>query len=131
MTPLEPPAEPMHALVAARLGEVGVALEYFRRAAATDLAGPPGSDAAGLHMAALGGIWQVVVLGFGGVFWRGETLHLDPRLPPGWTELAFSVQWRGRQIAVRIDADGTQVQLLSGAALPVVIAGSAHTLTTV
>ena len=119
---------PMHALVAARLGEVGLALEYFRRAAATDLAGPPGSDAAGLHMAALGGIWQVVVLGFGGVSWRGETLHLNPHLPPQWSGLAFSLHWRGRVIAVRV-TERLEVESLSGADLALVIGGTTHRLT--
>ncbi|MDR3525098.1 MAG: glycosyl hydrolase family 65 protein [Acetobacteraceae bacterium] len=118
---------PMHALVAARLGEVGVALEYVRRAYATDLAGPAGSDAAGLHMAALGGIWQVAVLGFGGVSWRGERLHLNPRLPPGWTQLAFNLHWRGRLIAVRV-TEQIEAELLSGPAMALVVGGTPQML---
>jgi trehalose/maltose hydrolase-like predicted phosphorylase len=121
-------SRPLHALVAARLGDTNAALDYFRAAAATDLAGPAGSDAAGLHMAALGGLWQVAVLGFGGLSWRDGQLHFDPHLPQGWGSLAFSVQWQGRALSVRIDAatSAVQVRLLSGAALPLVIQAVAH-----
>jgi HAD superfamily hydrolase (TIGR01509 family) len=123
-------SRPLHALVAARLGKPELAFEYFRAAAAIDLTGPPGTDAAGLHMATLGGLWQVAVLGFGGLSWREETLHLDPHLPPCWTSFGFSVQWRGRTVTLRIDAANATVQakLASGAALPLVVQGSEHRL---
>jgi len=54
-----------HALVAARLGEVDLAERYFRETAAIDLEDTTGTGAGGVHMAALGGLWQAA--GFGAV----------------------------------------------------------------
>jgi len=107
---------------------MALALEAFRASAAIDLDGPPGSSAAGLHMAALGGLWQVAILGFAGVSWRSGQLHLDPHLPPGWSNLGFSVQWQGREVLIKIDAvsAGVTIALLSGVSLPIFIQGVEH-----
>ena len=40
------------------------ATEYFKMAAAIDLADNMGNAAAGLHMATMGGLWQAAVMGF-------------------------------------------------------------------
>ncbi len=56
-----------HALVAARLGEVDLAERYFRETAAIDLEDTTGTGAGGVHMAALGGLWQAAVFGFAGL----------------------------------------------------------------
>ena len=57
----------IHAAVAARLHDVPEATEYFKMAAAIDLADNMGNAAAGLHMATMGGLWQAAVMGFCGV----------------------------------------------------------------
>src|SRR5690606_8684896 len=54
----------IHALVAARLGEVEIARRYFRQSAEIDLANNMGNAAGGVHGAALGGLWQATVFGF-------------------------------------------------------------------
>jgi kojibiose phosphorylase len=50
----------LHALVAARLGDAALAQAYFRQAAEIDLANNMGNAAGGVHMGALGGLWQAV-----------------------------------------------------------------------
>ena len=69
------------AVVAARLGDAEMALRYLRETAATDLDLDPNS-AGGVRIAGLGALWQVVMLGFAGLDLRGDTLGIDPRLPP-------------------------------------------------
>jgi trehalose/maltose hydrolase-like predicted phosphorylase len=91
----------MHALVAARIGYPDMALRFLRETAALDL-DPDPNTAGGVRIAGLGGMWQVVVLGFGGVDLSGETLGIDPRLPPQWRALSFRVCWRGRWVALRL-----------------------------
>ena len=71
----------MHALVAARLGDADMALRYLRETAAADLDLDPNS-AGGVRIAGLGALWQAVVLGFAGLDLTGDTLGIDPRLPP-------------------------------------------------
>jgi trehalose/maltose hydrolase-like predicted phosphorylase len=78
-----------HALVAARLGEVDLAKRYFREMAAIDLEDTTGTGAGGVHMAALGGLWQAAVLGFAGLGLREDGLGLDPHLPAGWPALTL------------------------------------------
>jgi trehalose/maltose hydrolase-like predicted phosphorylase len=57
------------------------ALHYLRATAAADLDLDP-NTAGGMHIAGLGALWQAVILGFAGLDLKGETIGLDPRLPP-------------------------------------------------
>jgi trehalose/maltose hydrolase-like predicted phosphorylase len=90
----------MHAVVAARLGQLPLATRYFDECAAIDLDDAMGNAAAGVHIAALGGLWQAAVLGFGGLTLSADGIGLDPHLPEGWDALEFAVQWHGRQVRV-------------------------------
>jgi len=118
----------MHALVAARLGDAAMALNYMREAAATDLDLDPNS-AGGVRIAGLGGLWQSVTLGFAGLDLMGDTLGIDPRLPPEWRSLAFRVCWRGQCVAIRIAGGTVEATLAEGDALEMRIAGAKHKLT--
>jgi trehalose/maltose hydrolase-like predicted phosphorylase len=51
---------------------------------------------------ALGGAWQAVVMGFGGLVLRGGEVAFEPRLPGAWRSLAFSVVRGGRLLEVRV-----------------------------
>jgi kojibiose phosphorylase len=87
----------IHALVAARLGDSALAQRYFRQAAEVDLADNMGNAAGGVHLGALGGLWQAAVFGFAGLhFCGGETPRPRPNLPAGWRSLAMHFQWRGQ-----------------------------------
>ena len=121
----------MHGLVAARLGITDVALRYFRATAATDLTDLNGSGAGGVHIAGLGGLWQVAMLGFAGVSLAGDAVAFNPHLPASWHSIAFAVQWRGRRMRVRIDqADGLLTAILDGGApMTIVVGGAGHELT--
>ncbi|MGC4113185.1 MAG: universal stress protein [Myxococcales bacterium] len=89
-----------HALVAAKLGEQETALRYFKQAGEIDLANNMGNAAGGVHAAALGGLWQAAVFGFGGVGVRGDVLVVDPRVPPAWRTLRFPLSFRGTRLVV-------------------------------
>lgn len=111
----------MHALVAARIGELDDALEYFKMAAAIDL-GDAGSSALGIHAATLGGLWQAATFGFGGVYPDGGCLRIDPRLPRSWKRLCFPLAWRGAR--VEVDCDHEEVRLTLSAAATVALGSS-------
>jgi kojibiose phosphorylase len=99
----------IHAAVAARIGALGDATNYFRMAALVDLGDEMGNAADGLHLATMGGLWQAAVMGFGGVrLDGGEGLHIDPRVPPEWQRLRFPLRFRG----VRLQVDATPDTLL-------------------
>jgi kojibiose phosphorylase len=87
----------IHAAVAARLGDVDVAERYFRQTAAIDLQNDMGNSADGVHVGALGGLWQAAVIGFAGLEVGAEGPVLRPNLPPTWRRLDFSVRWHGQR----------------------------------
>jgi kojibiose phosphorylase len=94
----------IHATVAARLGYRDLAERYFRQGAEIDLADEMGNAAGGVHIGALGGLWQAAVFGFGGLELTADGPSLTPRLPSDWQRLAFSVQVRGRRFELRVPA---------------------------
>jgi kojibiose phosphorylase len=86
----------IHALVAARLGETALAERYFRQAAEIDLVDNMGNAAGGVHLGALGGLWQAAVLGFAGLRLTEDGPEYRPKLPASWRNLSMRFQWRGR-----------------------------------
>jgi trehalose/maltose hydrolase-like predicted phosphorylase len=118
----------MHGLVAARLGYADLALRYFRQAVAIDLADTHTTIAGGLHMAALGGTWMTAVFGFAGLSLHGEEIAFDPKLPASWRCLAFAIEWRGRQLKIRIEADHLQAMLEAGDPITLVLSGRRYEL---
>jgi trehalose/maltose hydrolase-like predicted phosphorylase len=93
---------PIHAVMAARLGDVELAMRYFRETAEIDLANAMGNAAGGVHTAALGGLWQAVVFGFAGLTLSEGEPRVCPRLPEGWRDLRLQIQWRGERYAPRL-----------------------------
>ena len=69
--------------------------------------------------------------GFGGLDLMGDTLGINPRLPPKWRSLSFRVCWRGRSLAIRIAGNTVQAMLLEGEAMDMRIAGATRKLTAV
>jgi trehalose/maltose hydrolase-like predicted phosphorylase len=123
---------PIHGLLAARLGRTDLAQQYFEQTAAIDLDNTMGNAAAGVHMAALGGLWQLTVFGFGGLDVSGERLSVSPRLPDGWEGMSYPLQWRGRQLRVEVSARGeaVSVSLLKGRPLTISVFGMSYRLET-
>jgi trehalose/maltose hydrolase-like predicted phosphorylase len=117
-----------HALVAARLGDPEMALHFLRQTAALDLDLDLNS-AGGVRIAGLGALWQSIILGFAGLDLMGDTLAIDPKLPPQWRSLSFRVRWRGRSVAIRITGSTVQVTQTNGEAMEMRIAGATRQLT--
>jgi len=118
----------IYGLVAARLGLMKEALEYLRKAGTIDLADNMGNAAGGVHVAAMGGLWQQVVMGFGGVRAKEDGLFLDPRLPSRWRSLELPLAWRGCRLRVRVRRNRTltvEVEGGEGESVPVGIHGMA------
>ena len=106
-----------HALVAAQLGDLTLAERYLRQAARIDLdftrkgwAGAGG----GVHIAALGGIWQALAFGFLGMRPQDRGLRFEPQIPAGWGELRMPISWRGSQLHVTARPGGAEIAVVSG-----------------
>jgi alpha,alpha-trehalose phosphorylase len=107
------------AILAARVGELEKAGDYFRRNVLVDLDDRHGNTAHGLHLAALAGSWIAAVYGFAGLAWRDGTPSFSPVLPPGWTGLAFQIRWQGRRMEVQVEPAATRYRLTEGPALDI------------
>jgi trehalose/maltose hydrolase-like predicted phosphorylase/beta-phosphoglucomutase-like phosphatase (HAD superfamily) len=110
----------MHAMVAARIGDCELALRYLRKVSKFD---PDPAAAGGVRIAGLGGIWQAVVMGFGGLNLTGGLPRLDPHLPSDWQSLAFKIFWRGSEIAFHITHDDVKATLVSGPPVEICVSG--------
>ncbi|MDQ2741309.1 MAG: hypothetical protein M3Z66_03295 [Chloroflexota bacterium] len=69
-----------------------LALRFFRDTSEIDLADTHVAIDGGVHIAALGGVWMIAVLGFAGLQLLPDGLAIDPQLPAGWTTLTFQCQ---------------------------------------
>jgi trehalose/maltose hydrolase-like predicted phosphorylase len=120
----------LHGMVAARLGEAGKALAYFRQASLIDLGDVHVATDRGIHIAAQGGLWMLVVFGFAGLSWHDDALAVDPCMPAGWHGLSFEVQWRGRCVRLKFDTAEQLLEatLVSGETMMLRAAGSTHEL---
>jgi kojibiose phosphorylase len=122
----------MHALLSARLGDVGLAERYLHQAAAIDLDDAMGNAAGGIHLATQGGLWQAAVFGFGGLQLGRDGLRIAPHLPAAWRSLAFRVQWRGRRVhfSIRQEPLAVSATLEHGPPLRIHVGNQARTLDT-
>jgi alpha,alpha-trehalose phosphorylase len=107
------------AVMAAEVGHLELAYDYFAEAVLTDLHDLHHNVRNGLHIAALAGAWMVTVAGFGGMRDHDGSLGFAPRLPPALTRLEFRMTYRTSRFAVEIESAHATYRLLSGPPLAV------------
>jgi len=99
----------IHAALLARAGRLDEAVAALRLTANIDLDDVSETTAGGLHLAAMGSVWQALAHGFAGVRPDRGTLRVDPRLHWGWTSLELRVRFRGTRVRLRLELDGVYV----------------------
>jgi alpha,alpha-trehalose phosphorylase len=88
------------AVVAAEVGHLELAYDYFAEAALMDLHDIEHNTRDGVHIAALAGAWLAAVAGFGGMRDHDGQLSFAPRLPARLERLAFGLMFRDRLLKV-------------------------------
>nr|WP_277349826.1 glycosyl hydrolase family 65 protein [Planosporangium thailandense] len=99
----------IHAALLARVGRFDAARQWLGVAARVDLGDLTGSSAGGLHLAAMGGLWQALAYGFAGVRADAERLLVDPRLPPDWNALELGLRYRDVPFRLRIEPGTVEI----------------------
>jgi alpha,alpha-trehalose phosphorylase len=117
------------AVVAAEVGHLELAYDYFGEAAMLDLDDIYRNTRDGVHLASLAGSWIAAVAGFGGMRDYVGSLRFAPRLPRQLSRLAFRLLFRGHCIRVEVDHRRACYTLLRGDPLDVVHHGATVTLT--
>jgi alpha,alpha-trehalose phosphorylase len=120
----------VQAVIAAEVGHLDLALDYFAEAALLDLDDIHHNTRDGLHLASLGGAVGAAIAGFGGVRDHEGELTLTPRLPEALTRLAFRLRFKGRQIRVEVDHREARYTMVEGDPLEITHHGSAVTIAT-
>jgi alpha,alpha-trehalose phosphorylase len=116
------------AVVAAEVGHLELAYDYFGEAALIDLDNLEQNTADGVHIASLAGAWIAAVAGFGGMRDHDGTLSFAPRLPERLNRLAFGVCFRGRRLRVEIEPAEARYTLRTGTPLELVHHGEPVTV---
>ncbi|WP_437957158.1 glycosyl hydrolase family 65 protein [Sorangium sp. So ce119] len=126
-----------HALVAARLDLHALAERYFDQTADIDLGNTMGNAAGGVHIAAMGSLWQAVAFGVAGITRvprserpdgpgraplppaDDEAIGIEPHLLPGWRHLEIPISWRGRALEIHVEDGAVEVALEGSAPLTI------------
>ena len=111
----------VYAIVAAWVDRLDHAYRYFLKSCTIDLyndnkAVSGGTFIGGIHTAAAGISWQVVVSGFAGMHLTDGGFGFRPHLPDGWQRLSFAVQRWGARIVVTVRRGDQQSDSSTGAA---------------
>ena len=118
------------AVLAAEVGHIDLAYDYFGEAALIDLQDIEHNTRDGLHIASLAGAWIAAVAGLGGMRDHDGELSFRPRLPALITRLAFGLTFRGRQLRVEVEPKHATYELRSGEPLEIAHDGKRFRLTT-
>ncbi|MFN2340213.1 MAG: glycosyl hydrolase family 65 protein [Halanaerobium sp.] len=94
-----------YAVAAARLGRAEETYDYFEKSAFIDLmstnkAVSGGTFIGGVHTAAAGGIWQLIVNGFAGMKIDKNGLSFKPVLCQEWKEVEFNLNYQNKKFKV-------------------------------
>lgn len=106
----------IHALIAARLGDMEAAQQYLKQSAEIDLGNSMGNAAGGVHAAAIGGLWQAAIFGFAGLRACSDELRLAPHLLAHWRRLSFPITWRNRRVQLSLEQAEVRVAVIDGSA---------------
>jgi alpha,alpha-trehalose phosphorylase len=118
------------AVIAAEVGHLDLAYDYFGEAALMDLHDLEHNTRDGVHIASLAGAWLAAVAGFGGMRDHDGRLSFVPRLPPRLERLTFRLLFRGRRLRVEVTKGEAIYTLLDGPPLEVAHHGEPLELST-
>lgn len=103
---------PSYAILAAQLGEIERAYRYCPPSVFVDLKDVHHNTQKGMHAAAIGGAWQMLAHGFGGVWVGKEGLRLSPRLPDHWGRITLRLWYRGALLLCSLSTQRVEVTMM-------------------
>ncbi len=101
-------------MMAARLGNLPLAMRYFDATVGIDIDDQSGNTRDGLHIANMGGAYLSIIAGFGGMRLERDGLKLFPLLPTLWQSYSFPLSYRGSRMSVSVSAEGCSIRMLEG-----------------
>lgn len=95
----------IHSIIAARIGKIKDAYEYFLKNARVDLDDEFGNSSGGIHIASQGAVWMSAVMGFAGMYPTDKGLIFDPHMPEDWEGIEFSIKWHNQDLNIRLNQE--------------------------
>lgn len=105
----------IYSLIASRVGDLHRAYNLFNVALRADIDNLYENTPEGIHAACLGGTWQAVVFGFGGVKIKKERLSINPCMPRTWGKITFSLAWREFVVKLELTNEVIKVKVVTPA----------------
>ncbi len=99
-----------HSILANDLDNRDLSYSLYRQATSIDLGLNMKSSDHGIHAASLGGIWQIIVCGFGGIRMVGGRLRIEPKLPKEITQITFPIYWKGNLLEIEVNHELLKVK---------------------
>jgi len=118
----------IHSILAAELGKMQEAIEFFGYATRLDLDNYNRNTSEGLHTTSIAMAWVNIVYGFAGLRSDSELLRFAPRLPSRWSRLRFSLTWRERVISLEMQKGLTLFELQQGEPMEFFVYGKQYRL---
>jgi maltose phosphorylase len=118
----------VHVILASKLGYKEKAYEMYLRTSRLDIDDYNNDTEDGCHITSMAGTWMSVVKGFGGMRIKNGKLHFTPFIPDQWQAYSFRLEFRDRVIKVKVAKDKTDIQLVSGEPLEVILNDKPMTL---
>jgi kojibiose phosphorylase len=125
----------VHSQIASKIGYSQMAYAYFKQGATIDLynaskkVNSGGSFLGGIHTAACGGAWLMLVQGFAGFsLGEGGVINFSPALPENWNGLAFRLSVRGNGLAVNLTRENLILNAEESNATPLTIKAHGQTV---
>ncbi len=109
----------IQSVVAAEVGHLDLAYDYFAEAALLDLEDLEHNTGDGIHIASVAGAWLAAVCGFGGMRDHAGKLSFAPHLPGGLDRLTFRVVFHRRRLQVQFDRGHATYELREGEPLQI------------
>ncbi len=118
----------IQAALAAEVGHLELAYDYFAEAALMDLDDLEHNTRDGLHIASLAGAYLAAITAFGGMRDQWDNLTFTPRLPQALGRLAFRVCFQGRRLQVEVTPQQATYTVAEGEPLDIVHYGQRATV---
>lgn len=97
-------SKPIYGIVASRIGKINEGYKFFKSTKEIDFNGDFHSSDSGIHAAAMGSIWMMIVKGFVDIRQVGvNSIELNPQIPEEWDNLEFRYQFGASLISLEIN----------------------------
>jgi maltose phosphorylase len=95
----------IHSVIASRIHKADKAYDLYLRTSRLDLDDYNNEVREGLHITSMAGTWMAIVLGFGGLSVKKNTLCFNPLIPHKWNSYSFRIFFRESIIEILVSKE--------------------------